>query len=225
MRWNNKLLSILDRISIVFPSSRITSEFIRIELVGISILNMGSVPNSGGKVYPPGIHVPCLTWFVNDSNQEVDWELQKQHLEFLISSGLDGSKSFTNSLVLPHMTDLCLVVIAGTNGEAVTLTTEEKSKLLRLTREVAVNVGRPSISITMGCVGQCTRDVIAETQQAKEAGADYALVLVPSYFHFAMNQEAIIAFFEEVSIQSYLQFTCWRTDHGDSSPTPALSPL
>lgn len=33
---------------------------------------------------------------------------------------------------------------------------------------------------------------------AKEAGADYALVLVPSYFHFAMDEAAITGFFEEV---------------------------
>lgn len=41
--------------------------------------------------------------------------------------------------------------------------------------------------------------MIAETCLAKEAGADFALVLVPSYFHFAMNQDAIVSFFQEVS--------------------------
>lgn len=91
------------------------------------------------------------------------------------------------------------VVIAGTNGEAVTLSTEEKTKLLRLTRDVAVKAGRPNLPITMGCGGGCTRDVIAETKQAKDAGADYALVLVPSYFHFAMSSDAIVAFFEELA--------------------------
>ena len=90
------------------------------------------------------------------------------------------------------------VVIAGTNGEAVTLTSEEKCKLLQMTRQIALQAGRPDITVTMGCTGQCTRDVITETRLAKEAGADYALVLVPSYFHFAMNQDAIVAFFEEV---------------------------
>lgn len=96
------------------------------------------------------------------------------------------------------ISNACKVVIAGTNGEAVTLTTEEKSKLVRTTREIATRVGRPDITITLGCSGHCTRDVISETRLAKEAGADYVLVLVPSYFHFAMNQDAIVAFFEEV---------------------------
>jgi len=89
-------------------------------------------------------------------------------------------------------------VIAGTNGEAVTLTLEEKSRLIKLTRDTASRLGRPSIPITIGCTGQCTRDVVAETVHAKAAGADFALVLVPSYFHFAMNEDAICSFFEEV---------------------------
>lgn len=80
-----------------------------------------------------------------------------------------------------------------------------------MTRRVAAEVGRPDIPITVGCSGQCTRDVIAETKVAKEAGADFVLMLVPSYFHFAMTKDAIVAFFEEVwksfFIQNYWQET------------------
>lgn len=53
---------------------------------------MGSIAVAKGKAYPPGIHVPALTWFADDASQEIDWDLQKKHIEFLISSGLDGSK-------------------------------------------------------------------------------------------------------------------------------------
>lgn len=91
-----------------------------------------------------------------------------------------------------------VVVLAGTNGEAITLSADEKSRLVTLTREVAVDAGRPDLPITLGCGGGCTRDVIAETRLAAEAGADFALVLTPSYFHFAMSSDAIVAFFEEV---------------------------
>ncbi|KAL7928935.1 hypothetical protein V8C35DRAFT_325560 [Trichoderma chlorosporum] len=139
--------------------------------------------------FPPGIHVPSLTWFRNNESQEIDWELQERHLNFVITSGLHG------------------VVIAGTNGEAVTLTQEEKIKLIAMARRVATQAGRPDIAITVGCSGQCTRDVITETKQAKEAGADFALVLVPSYFHFAMNKDSIVGFFEETA---------------DASPLPIL---
>jgi 4-hydroxy-2-oxoglutarate aldolase len=99
------------------------------------------------------------------------------------------------------------VVLAGTNGEAVTLTSEEKARLVRTTREIATRLNRPDVAVTLGCGGQSTRDVIAETIVAKEAGADFALVLVPSYFHFAMNEEAIVGFFQELA---------------DASPVPVV---
>ncbi|RFU77400.1 hypothetical protein TARUN_4817 [Trichoderma arundinaceum] len=125
----------------------------------------------------------------DNGSQDIDWDLQERHLNFLITSGLHG------------------VVLAGTNGEAVTLTQDEKNKLVAMTRRIAAQVGKPDITITLGCSGQCTRDVIAETKLAKEAGADYVLLLVPSYFHFAMNKNSIIAFFEETA---------------DASPLPIL---
>ncbi|KAK1243134.1 hypothetical protein MKX07_003762 [Trichoderma sp. CBMAI-0711] len=146
---------------------------------------MGSLQQAA-RPFPPGIHVPSLTWFTNDDSQEIDWDLQERHLGFVIRSGLHG------------------IVIAGTNGEAVTLTQDEKLKLIKMTRRVATEVGRPDVPITVGCSGQCTRDVIAETKLAKEAGADFILMLVPSYFHFAMTKDAIVAFFEEAADASPL---------------------
>lgn len=94
---------------------------------------------------------------------------------------------------------LLIVILAGTNGEAVTLSSAEKTKLVTVTHEVAQRLGRPDLTIAMGCGGQSTRDVIAETRLAKAAGAEFALVLVPSYFHFAMSEDAINAFFEELA--------------------------
>lgn len=46
--------------------------------------------------------------------------------------------------------------------------------------------------------------MIDQTFDAQQAGADFVLVLVPSYFHFAMDQAAIIAFFEELADKSAL---------------------
>ncbi|KAM6486211.1 hypothetical protein HDV62DRAFT_378358 [Trichoderma sp. SZMC 28011] len=144
------------------------------------------------RPFPPGIHVPSLTWFGSDDSQEIDWDLQERHLNFVITSGLHG------------------VVIAGTNGEAVTLTQDEKIKLITMTRRIATQAGRRDITITVGCSGQCTRDVIAETKAAKEAGADFVLVLVPSYFHFAMNKDSIVAFFEDAANSSPLPIVIYN---------------
>lgn len=75
-------------------------------------------------------------------------------------------------------------------------------ELVRRTRQIAESVGRPELPITVGCNGGCTLAAVEETQAAKAAGADYALVLVPSYFHFAMDDNAINQFFLEVADKS-----------------------
>ena len=98
-------------------------------------------------------------------------------------------------------------MIAGTNGEAATLTSHEKTQLVQTARNVARRLDRAKLPIVLGCSAGCTRDVIDQTVEAKVAGADAALVLVPSYFHFAMDSAAITAFFEEVA---------------DSSPIPII---
>ncbi|KAF1945525.1 aldolase [Clathrospora elynae] len=131
--------------------------------------------------FPPGIHVPSLTWFKNDSAQEIDWNVQEKHFEFLISNGLHG------------------IVIAGTNGEAATLSSAEKTQLVQKCRKTAQRLGRGDLPITIGGVAGCTRDAIQQTHEAKDAGATAYLALVPSYFHFAMNQDAIVAYFQELA--------------------------
>jgi 4-hydroxy-2-oxoglutarate aldolase len=52
----------------------------------------GSEANGSAKIFPPGIHVPSLTFFKDDVRQEIDWDVQKRHLDFLVKSGLHGSK-------------------------------------------------------------------------------------------------------------------------------------
>lgn len=141
------------------------------------------------RPYPPGVHVPSLTFFDSTPRQEIDWETQSKHISFLIRSGLHG------------------IVLAGTNGEAVTLDRSEKAELVSSTRKLAEQHGRPDLPITLGTSGTSTRDVLADCTAAKEAGADFVLVLVPAFFHFAMSKDAICAFFEEV---------------GDQSPLPVL---
>jgi dihydrodipicolinate synthase/N-acetylneuraminate lyase len=96
--------------------------------------------------------------------------------------------------------DPSLVVLAGTNGEAATLKIDEKVALVRKLRERAGN----DLPITVGCIGGCTRDVIDDVVAMQDAGADFALVLVPSYFHFALDQAAVISYFEEVADASPL---------------------
>jgi 4-hydroxy-2-oxoglutarate aldolase len=112
------------------------------------------------------------------------------------------------------------VILAGTNGEAVTLSASEKSELVSATRRLATELGQPELTVVLGCGGQCTRDVIEETRLAKSAGADFALVLVPSYFHFAMNEEAVLAFSKRYLALKYNMYAT-LVDKQLSSLTPA----
>jgi 4-hydroxy-2-oxoglutarate aldolase len=91
-----------------------------------------SVSASTSYSFPPGIHVPSLTWFSNNASQDIDWDTQDKHFEFLISSGLHG------------------IVIAGTNGEAATLSSAEKAQLVQRCRKTAQRLGRGDLPITLG---------------------------------------------------------------------------
>lgn len=73
-----------ERKSPVFPEIRLLNNT-------SPALTMGSMP-AKGRPYPPGVHVPSLTWFEGTSRQEIDWTVQKRHLEFLVKSDIHGSK-------------------------------------------------------------------------------------------------------------------------------------
>jgi hypothetical protein len=98
-------------------------------------------------------------------------------------------------------------VIAGTNGEAATLTLKEKTQLVDEARKTARRLGRPDIPIVLGCSAGCTRAVIDQTVAAQAAGSNAVLILVPCAFPFAMDSASIQAFFEEVA---------------DASPIPVI---
>lgn len=84
------------------------------------------------------------------------------------------------------------------------MTLEERSQLVRLTREIARQNGRADLPITVGCYAGCTRDVLSQIQAGHQNGADFALVLVPAVFHWAMSKRAIIEFFQETANRSPL---------------------
>jgi 4-hydroxy-2-oxoglutarate aldolase len=63
----------------------------------------------GSKRLPPGIYAPSVAFFKQDTEQSLDTELQNKHYQFLASSGIQG------------------IVVQGTIGEAVALTSEEKA--------------------------------------------------------------------------------------------------
>ena len=97
-------------------------------------------------------------------------------------------------------------MIAGSNGEAVTLSTTEKTTLVQLARKTATQLNRPDITLTLGCSGQATRHVLDECHAAAHpsTGVDFVLILVPSYYSSAMDAQSIVDFFKEVADESPL---------------------
>src|SRR5947199_1774060 len=127
-----------------------------------------------------GIYPPLPTFF--DEQDELDLVTLRRHIQRLEKTGIAG------------------YVVMGTNGEAVHLTSEERSRLIEAARDV-VGENTPLLA---GCGDQSTRATIANCQQAAGSGADIALVLPPFYFKGRMDSRSLIAHYRVVADNSPL---------------------
>ncbi|MGD2176568.1 MAG: dihydrodipicolinate synthase family protein [Anaerolineae bacterium] len=94
--------------------------------------------------------------------------------------------------------DLAGYVVLGSNGEAVHLTDEEKTRAWEAARQ-SIPSGRLMIAGT-GC--QSTRQTIALSHRAADAGADAALVVTPHYYGGQMTPDALTSHFCAVADRS-----------------------
>jgi len=86
-------------------------------------------------------------------------------------------------------------VVLGSNGEAVFLTDEEKTRVWETARQ-AIGSDRLMIAGT-GC--ESTRHTIALSRRAVDAGADAVLVVTPHYYGGQMTPDALVAHFHAVA--------------------------
>ncbi|PSS18817.1 hypothetical protein M430DRAFT_35223 [Amorphotheca resinae ATCC 22711] len=133
----------------------------------------------------PGIYAPTMTFF-DPETEELDIPIIKKHAIRLVEAGLVG------------------LVTMGSNGEAVHLSTAEKSAVTRATREALDSAGFGQIPIIVGASEGSVRGTVALIKEAEKAGGDYVLVLPPSYFRGLMDEEAIYSYFMEVADASPL---------------------
>jgi 4-hydroxy-tetrahydrodipicolinate synthase len=105
-----------------------------------------------------GIIPPHITPFNRD--EELDEPALRQLVHYWVDAGSDG------------------LVSCGSNGEAVYMTREERKKVL----EIVLNEVKNRIPVIAGTGSASTRDTIALTKDAKDAGADAALIVTPYYF-------------------------------------------
>jgi len=107
--------------------------------------------------------------------QEVDYEALEKQIRRLVEADVDG------------------IVCYGTTGEAPTLTDEEKRKILKC----AVNQAKGKVPILAGTGSYNTKDSLEQTFEAKEMGADGALVIVPYYNR--PTPQGCVAHFQELA--------------------------
>jgi 4-hydroxy-2-oxoglutarate aldolase len=94
-----------------------------------------------------------------------------------------------------NRTKLAGYVVMGSNGESTFLTREEKLKLIE---NVKRNAGKDKILIA-GTGSDSIKETISLTNDAAEIGADYALILTPSFFKGKMDSNSFIKYFTEVA--------------------------
>ncbi len=121
-----------------------------------------------------GIISPITTPFIDD---EVAFDKLKSNIENLSKMNLAG------------------YVVLGSNGESVFLTKEEKLKMISFIREHV-----PSEKIVIAGTGtDSIKETISLTNEASKNGADYALIITPSFFKSEMNHSTFINYYLAVA--------------------------
>ena len=84
-------------------------------------------------------------------------------------------------------------VLFGSNGESAFLTREEKLKLIRTARE------HTNRTLIAGTGSDSIKETIFLTNEAAEFGANYALIISPSFFKTEMKHRTILNYFTKVA--------------------------
>jgi len=130
-----------------------------------------------------GIFPPIVTPFNTD--ESIAWDKLESNLEKLKSTKIRG------------------VLVHGSNGEFVYLSTEERVQMIKLVKDV---LGSEKLVLAgSGC--ESTKETMKMTDSMAEAGADAAVVVTPCYFKSKMTPKALEMHFRSVA---------------DSSPVPVI---
>lgn len=121
-----------------------------------------------------GIMPPITTPFVNG-------EIAADKLQFNINKW--------------NKTGLSGYVVMGSNGESVFLTREEKLILVETTKKFA----SPDKLIISGTGSDSIKETISLSNESADRGADYALILTPSFYKPEMKHNAFIKYFMSVA--------------------------
>jgi L-threo-3-deoxy-hexylosonate aldolase len=134
----------------------------------------------------PGIYVPTQVFYQDGSDKTLDDAVIAQHAVRMARAGVAG------------------IVTNGSNGEAVYLTPAERSRVTKVTREALDGSGYTKMPVVVGASDQSVAGTLELCKDAATAGGDAVLVMVPSFFKWAMNDTTIEDFFTKVADESPL---------------------
>eukprot|EP00111_Clytia_hemisphaerica_P016797 TCONS_00049812-protein len=150
-----------------------------------------------------GIYPPIPTPF--KANEDVDWHSLKSNLDKWSAVPFKG------------------YVVQGSNGEYVSLSTEEKIDMVQF---VAENVeSNKTILVGSGCEG--TKETIELTNEMAKKGAHAALVVTPAFFKNRMNSAAMINHYTQVADASSIPVILYNvpSNTGFEFPVDAIIKL
>jgi 4-hydroxy-2-oxoglutarate aldolase len=92
-------------------------------------------------------------------------------------------------------------LLTGSMSEAHHLTSSERLTLIHAARKALDGAGLQQVPLIVGTGVGSTRESIALTKEAANAGADYAIVITSGYYAGALsgNTPALKAFFTEIA--------------------------
>lgn len=142
-----------------------------------------------------GIYTILLTPFTPSG--ELDPEAAAENTDYLIREGMHG------------------ILVAGTYGEYVTLTLEERRALLR----AVIAAAQRRVPVIACTAAGSTAQVIELTRDAEEAGADGAMI-TPPYGMIEPTEAAILGHFEAIAAATSTALVLYN----NPNITPSLPP-
>lgn len=139
----------------------------------------------------PGIYSPTMTFF-DPETEELDIPTIKKHAVRLAQAGLVG------------------LVTMGSNGEAVHLSRAEKTTVTRATRDALDEAGFQNVPVMVGASEHGIKLTIELCKEAEAAGGEYVLIVPPSYYRYAIDEEAILEYFTKVADASPLPIVLYN---------------
>jgi 4-hydroxy-2-oxoglutarate aldolase len=105
-------------------------------------------------------------------------------------------------------------LLAGSMGEAIHLSHEERIVLIKVARKALDDAGYDHVPIIAGTGAGSTRETIELCQAAAKAGADYTIVIASGYFAglLAGNKKALKAFWTEIAAKSPIPVLVYNCD-------------